>query len=170
MTRNFARLVFPSAEDYRAISQEIDFETTSSRIMALAQSKPEDVGPWGFMYTIQAGDIVIELQNKWVDVARSYILLRFYYDIGIPDDEWVLSPGRNGESAEYFPHFEEQNHYTKEWFDYYADAFYFKLFSALDILGHWLNSRYRLGIKQRSVNFNVAVKKLKGKSEVLATN
>lgn len=168
MSEKKAATIFPTSNDFLEISKGIDFGTTNSKIMALEQIENENDVIWSMMYGIQSRNFVIELQNRWADAARSYILLRFYYDVGIPDDEWFLSPGKNGESIEYFPHFNEQDHITKEWFDYYADMFYYKIFSALDILGHWLNSRYRLGFKQRNVNFHKVVKRLEAVSPPLA--
>ena len=86
-------------------------------------------------------------------------MMVFYFCKGIPDDEWYISPGKKGQSVEYFPHFEKQHHLTKAWFDYYADVFYYKLFSAWDTLGHLLNIMYGLEVDKPS--FNRVLKKLK---------
>ena len=83
----------------------------------------------------------------------------FYFGKGIPDDEWFISPGKKGESIQYYPHFEKKDFLIKAQFDYYADAFYHKLFSAWDTLGHLLNVVYELEIERAS--FDNAVKKLK---------
>ena len=83
----------------------------------------------------------------------------FHFTKGVPDDEWFISPGKNGESIQYYPHFEEKDHFTKAQFDYYADIFYYKLFSAWDTVGHVLNVLYELEIDKAT--FNEAVKKLK---------
>jgi len=92
----------------------------------------------------------------------------FHFEKGIPDDEWFISPGRTGASVEYFPHFETKHHFTKAQFDYYADNFYYKLFSAWDSLGHLLNIMYELGIERAS--FDKAVKALAPIRPTLHTN
>ena len=53
----------------------------------------------------------------------------------------------------------------KDWVDYYSDSFYCKLFSALDVIGHLLNVRYELGIKQ--VHFHKVVCRLRDRDSSL---
>lgn len=100
----------------------------------------------------------VHLQNRLIQTGWSYVLLMFHFNKGIPDDEWFISPGKNGESIEYFPHFKEEDHLVKAQFDYYVDVFYYKLFSAWDTLGHLLNVRYEMEIENAS--FGKAVRKL----------
>ena len=101
----------------------------------------------------------VHLQNRLIQTRWSYVLLMYYFGKGIPDDEWFISPGKKGESIQYYPHFEKKDYLIKAQFDYYADAFYHKLFSAWDTLGHLLNVVYELEIERAS--FDKAVKKLK---------
>ena len=35
------------------------------------------------------------LHNKWNDVAKAYTMMMFYYNQGIPDEPYFISPGRN---------------------------------------------------------------------------
>ena len=91
----------------------------------------------------------------------SYVMLCFYFEKGIPDKEWFISPGRNGESVQYFPHFTQYQFQVKSWFDYYVDTFYYKLFSALDTIGQILNIRHKLEIKKPG--FAHVLEKLKKK-------
>jgi len=95
-----------------------------------------------------------------MDVAKSYTLLTCFFEKGIPDEEWHISPSKSGASIEYFPHFEPMHFEIKDWFDYYSDTFYYKLFSALDMVGHLLNVRHELGIEQQQVSFRRAVNQL----------
>lgn len=72
----------------------------------------------------------VHLQNRLIQTRWSYVLLMFHFNKGIPDDELFISPGRKGESIEYYPHFEKKDHLVKAQFDYYADIFctsYFRL-------------------------------------------
>jgi len=69
------------------------------------------------------GDIISSLFNQefksWLRLFNnrlgqsrmSYVFLMHYYKKGIPDDEWFLSPGKEGQSVQYFPHFNEENFY-----------------------------------------------------------
>jgi Cthe_2314-like HEPN len=107
----------------------------------------------------------IHLQNRLIQTRWSYVQLMFHFNKGIPDDEWFISPGKKGQSIEYYPHFEEKDHLVKAQFDYYADIFYYKLFSAWDTLGHLLNVTYELEIERAS--FHKAVGGLKTVKPVL---
>lgn len=94
-------------------------------------------------------------------------MLTYYFNKGIPDEEWLISPGRKGQSVEYYPHFQERDHEVKGLFDYYADVFYYKLFSAWDNLGHLLNAQYELKLQKPS--FASALDRLKNKNVDLYT-
>ena len=94
----------------------------------------------------------VHLQNRLIQTRWSYVLLVFHFEKGIPDEEWFISPGKSGASIEYFPHFEKKDHLVKAQFDYYADNFYYKLFSAWDTLGHLLNVMYELAIERPSLH------------------
>jgi hypothetical protein len=93
---------------------------------------------------------IVHLQNRLIQTRWNYVLLMFHFEKGIPDEEWFISPGREGASVEYFPHFEMKHRLAKAQFDYYADNFYYKLFSAWDTLGHILNVMYELEIERPS--------------------
>ncbi|HOY10312.1 MAG TPA: Cthe_2314 family HEPN domain-containing protein, partial [Candidatus Omnitrophota bacterium] len=80
---------------------------------------------------------------------------------------WSVSPGRDGCSVEYFPDFENIHYEIKKWFDYYSDVFYYKLFSALDIVGHILNNTQNLKIKKSKVSFSRSLRKLEGINDEL---
>ncbi len=91
----------------------------------------------------------------------------FYYEKGIPDKRPWISPGKNGASVQYFPDFKEVHHSIKMWFDYFSDTLYYKLFSAWDVVGHVLNVKYDLEIKEKDVYFSTAFKKLGDKEKNL---
>ncbi|OUM83850.1 Cthe_2314 family HEPN domain-containing protein [Parageobacillus thermoglucosidasius] len=114
------------------------------------------------------GDIISSLFNQefksWLRLFNnrlgqsrmSYVFLMHYYKKGIPDDEWFLSPGKEGQSVQYFPHFNEENFYYKMMFDYYMDIFYYKFFSAWDTMFHVINVYYSFDLLPNSrFNSNV---------------
>ena len=83
------------------------------------------------MYPILMEEID-ELNNKVGSVKVSYALCKHYYDKGIPDKPYYISPGKDGQSVQYFPNFENEHWMRLYWFNHFADATYMKLFSVWD--------------------------------------
>jgi Cthe_2314-like HEPN len=149
---------FPTEQEWRDLEQSYPFRTLQ-------------VGDNDFQYAADTQNSMLKfsaeseiltwrvhLINRLIQARWSYVFLMFHFNKGIPDDEWFISPGKKGESVEYYPHFEMKDHEVKAQFDYYADVFYYKLFSAWDTLGHLLNMMYELGIPKAT--FSKAVRKL----------
>lgn len=140
-------------------------------VLARGPSKPAATlaGIDGLAQSVTLSRLGIDVHNRILDVARAFGFMTFYYRQGIPDQRWHISPGRHGQSVEYFPDFEEHHFVAKEWFDFYSDTFYQKLFSAWSILGHLLNIQHALGLKERDVDFTPAVRRLASVEPELAT-
>lgn len=85
------------------------------------------------MYPILMEEID-ELNNKVGSIKVSYALCRHYYDKGIPDKPYYISPGKDGQSVQYFPNFKNEHWMRLYWFNHFADAAYMKLFSVWDTL------------------------------------
>lgn len=83
--------------------------------------------------------------NKVGTLKVSYALCRHYFDKGIPDEPWYISPGRNGESVQYMPEFKSEDWLKRYWFSYFAEAVYFKLFSIWDSVVGFINEYYQMG-------------------------
>lgn len=162
-----ALIVFPSQDEWQEIYSATPFERLSQRIVDLANQSSSGGDLLDFKRDMDTKEFLLQLQYRLADTAKSYILLTYFFKKGIPDDEQHISPGRSRASVEYFPHFESIHFLIKDWFDYYADTFYYKLFSAWDMLGHILNARYRLGIIRHNVSFRQAVNKLGKKDKRL---
>ena len=103
----------------------------------------------------------MHLQNRLADVQRSYVFLMYYFELGIPDAEWMISPGKNGTGISYFPHFDHRHYKIKDQFDYFTDIFYYKAFSVWDTVGQMLNEMYLLRLKVDKVDFKTSIEKLK---------
>jgi hypothetical protein len=153
---------FPSAGEWQAIFAASPFPAllalasgcgprpirrTRSRIGALAVE-------------VDLARLDVELYNRVVDVGKSYVFMKYYHSLGIPDERWYISPGRAGQSVEYFPDFQNEHFVIKGWFDYYVDTFYQKLFAAWAVVGHVLNQTFSLGLKPKQIDFEPAVKAL----------
>lgn len=89
---------------------------------------------------------IFELNNKVGSIKVSYALCRHYYDKGIPDKPYFISPGKEGQSVQYFPNFKSEHWMRLYWFNHFADSVYMKLFSVWDSVTEILDTFYDLGI------------------------
>lgn len=92
--------------------------------------------------------LIQEHNNKVGSLRITYALCRHYFDRGIPDDPWYISPGKNGESVQYFPEFKEAHWMRKYWFNYFADTFYLKISAVWDSVIEIINEKYQYGFQQ----------------------
>jgi hypothetical protein len=139
---------FPSEDDWQRISLTFSFKKLNIPIDSFSRYGTAN-NDLDLLFTkTELEEWTKHLKNRLYDVHMSYVMLCFYFEKGIPDKEWFISPGRNGESVQYFPHFTQYHFQIKSWFDYYVDTFYYKLFSALDTIGQILNVKHNLGIKK----------------------
>ncbi|WP_235822191.1 Cthe_2314 family HEPN domain-containing protein [Gottfriedia luciferensis] len=69
--------------------------------------------------------------------------MKSYYDSGIPDEEWYISPGEKGQSVQYFPHFEEEHFGNLYWFSFYMESFYTRFEGLIDTVYHVINIKYK---------------------------
>lgn len=97
------------------------------------------------MYPILMEEID-ELNNKVGSIKVSYALCRHYYDKGIPDKPYYISPGKDGQSVQYFPNFKNEHWMRLYWFNHFADAAYMKLFSVWDSVTGILDTFYGMNI------------------------
>jgi len=153
---------FPTREDWRRIHNASAFKKIFSVLDSLEEREyltddfTKDLELKGWFY---------EIRQRIEDTAISYCFMMFYYEKGIPDKRWYISPGTNGESIQYYPDFEEVHFRIKMWFDFFSDTLYYKLFSAWDLVGHVMNVKYSLKIPKKDVYFGTAVKALRCKGK-----
>lgn len=103
------------------------------------------------------------LKNRFLSVNRNFGYAMFYYYKGIPDDTWFASPGKQGQSVEYFPHFEEEHYSNFHNFAYFVDVFFLQSFTLYETIGHLLFKLFDQEIgeyTQRQISFNNAIKKI----------
>jgi hypothetical protein len=108
-------------------------------------------------------DVLCHWETRKFALQLAYGMVLFYFQKGIPDDNWVDSSGDSGATFEYFPAFTERDHFTKQQFDYHVEAFFLKIFSCWDAVGHILNILCDLEIKQEDVTFDATVNALEPK-------
>ena len=157
-------LEFPTKADWKRIANSSPFQGLFSLLAQFENSEfGKDKNTQDFLARMELQIYLYEVRHRLGNVARSYILMMYYYGMGIPDKRWHISPSADGHSIQYYPDFTEKHFQIKGWFDFYSDTFYYKLFSAWDLVGHMINVAYRLGIKKKDVYFYRAVKALKNK-------
>lgn len=90
-------------------------------------------------------EMILKHNNKVGSLLITYALCRHYYDKGIPDDPWYISPGKDGQSIQYMPLFQEEHWMRQYWFNYFSDTYYLKISSVWDSVIEIINSFYSLG-------------------------
>lgn len=114
------------------------------------------------------------LENRLLSVDCNFGYAMFYYYKGIPDDEWFMSPGKQGQSVQYYPHF-EQKHYSNFYnFTYFVDVFFLQSFTVYETIGHLLFKLYDFDTNEDNprdqISFNNAIFKLKEVNHPLYRN
>jgi len=159
-------LGFPTRADWKRIYNSSPFQGLSSLLTQLESSdlgrKEESEDRLGLL---ELQRYLHEVKQRLGDCLRSYVLMIYYYEKGIPDKRWYQSPGRDGHTIQYYPDFTDTHFRIKGWFDFYADTFYYKLFSAWDLVGHTMKVAYGLPVKK--VYFTTVVEALSKKNKPL---
>ncbi|MGW7160712.1 Cthe_2314 family HEPN domain-containing protein [Paenibacillus taichungensis] len=144
--------------EYPTKEQWIEIEENSKINSLYLEVKRPEINDLFAMFAEQELASWIRLFNNRLGQSRmSYIFFKHYYNKGIPDEEWYISPGKDGQSIQYFPHFKKDETINyKVMFDYYVDAFYYKFFSAWDTIFHIINVQYQFDVeKDKDFNRNI---------------
>lgn len=164
--QDFTSLKFPTQEDWARILQ--NYPLAEINVLDRSFYKPEGDGSrqsdWGEPFLkMDVSDWIKHLHNRLCDICTSYVMMTFYFEQGIPDEEWHrpsrINKSEQYEGEQYFPHFTGDRHenQTKHYFDYYSNVFYLQLFSAFDNVGHILNVLYNLQAQRRDVSFEIVI-------------
>lgn len=110
---------------------------------------------------------LMRFKNKLNDIRFTYILVAFAYHSGIPDKDWMIHL-ENGKSKFYTDLLTDKQFINYFLFDYYAEFFFYQLFSSLDILNKCIDKLYSLHVDPNPNQFNKNVlKALKPKDKQL---
>lgn len=144
---------YPTSEEYDQIYDKK--KNKLNKIQLKSEEKTYNLfdGLFNAFQEIELDYWVKEFNNRTFDLVNCYVMLMYYYGKGIPDKEWYISPGKNGESVQYFPYFEEKHYVYLYWFGFYMDSYYTKFFSLIDTIYHLINIKYGFGI-ENSLGFN----------------
>jgi hypothetical protein len=166
---------FPTEDDWQKLVATFPFHELRVRVEDIRM--PDNVGDDvdGIYARLELPNWIRHLQHRIVEMCQSYVMLMFYYNLGIPDENWEAKE-ENGEPGRYFSNFEDRHFQILEQFAFYTDVFYYKLFSALDTIGQVLVVTYQLELRAKKnrvdekVDFRKAVNALKETNPVLYRN
>ena len=108
------------------------------------------------IYKLKQCEVIKDHNNKVGMLKITYALCRHYFDKGIPDEPYYISPGKTGQSVEYFPKFNEEHWMRKYWFNYFSDVFYLKMSALWDSVYEIIDEFYQYEL-ERNLNFKKAV-------------
>ncbi len=157
---------FPTEEDWSTIEQTLPYASLLSLVGSLDVKVRENQGLSDFMKSLSSTGYTNELRQRVGYVGRSHIFMQYYFNKGIPDERFQEVSEEKGETT-WYPDFKDADWHVKGWFDYFSDIFYYQLASTWDTLGHLINERYELNIKQKDVSVSRAVDALEGADKVL---
>ncbi|MCW7483256.1 Cthe_2314 family HEPN domain-containing protein [Leptospira kanakyensis] len=131
---------FPTEKEYNKYAENFP---TDRLIKIIDGTKTGKISLNPFDITQLRESELINDIDTWLDNIKTLIFdlkftygnLRFYHDMGIPDNPHYISPGSEGQSIQFFPLFEAQHWYNQKSFRYYAEIFISKTFSILDNYG-----------------------------------
>lgn len=143
---------YPNEEEWNEIFNNSPFVGFNFSSSSFANKNLDEIDIFDSPIINSYGLLLIQ---RFRTLVESYILLSFYYQLGIPDE----NEKRNNNDI--FKDFESHHFGNKEKFDYYTDIFYFKVFSCWEVIGHILNIQYDL--KMKKIEFKKVVRHLKTK-------
>ncbi len=139
---------YPTKDEWIKIQENSNIDK-----LKLTVAIPQSTDIFTFAINQELRSWIRLFNNRLGETRMSYVLFMSNFNEGIPDEQWYISPGFNGESIQYFPHFEEKNFHFKSMFDYYVDIFYYKFFSAWDTMFHILNTHQQFDVNS-GIGFN----------------
>lgn len=114
------------------------------------------------------------LRTRVASLLFEYGYAMYYFERGIPDEEWFTPPVLKGEDGQKFPLFKNE-HYTNYYnFCYFVDNFFLKASTVYETIGHLLYKQFDLPLDEDDwrdqVSFNSAIEKLRRVSPQLYTD
>lgn len=140
-------LEFPTKKDWQAIEETYPLKNLKIfEIESIAKNLLQKyLVTTRLIILCELKDWEAHIKTRLDDVRISYVMMSFYFQKDIPDDEYCVSDKKTN-SERYFPNFSEQGYYNLMWFRYHSDIFFYKLFSAWDNVAHMINIIYEMKI------------------------
>lgn len=93
-------------------------------------------------------ECIFGFNNKVGSLCITYVMCRHYFDLGIPDEPWYVSPSLDGKkSVQYMPNFKPEHYMRLFWFNHFAANLYVTAFGIWDSIIEMLNIFYDINAK-----------------------
>lgn len=147
----FQGLRYPTEVEYNRSGANLDSNWNSMMLESPVRSGNLFIDE--LFLIIDLDEAYIAFNRRIFETKLTYKMAVFFYNNGIPDDPWYISPGKD-QGVDYFPNFKEDEHYVNHyWFNYYTESFYSRFQGVIDYLFHIINKKYCLNIEDK-VGFN----------------
>jgi hypothetical protein len=157
---------FPTKEDMIPLLNE---SPLSSYLVEQQSFFRKDLSPIEQLdYQMQLNEMVSYLNNRIFQVNLSYAYILYYFNRGIPDEEWKVLNEEG--KMQYFPHLKDEHWTNKIHFEHHIDSLFQRAFTTLDLFAHILYQRFGIvrevrNGRQEDISFNRAVWKLKNQKQ-----
>ncbi|MCY7584603.1 Cthe_2314 family HEPN domain-containing protein [Bacillus safensis] len=145
-------LDFPTVNDWNGLFK--DKKKSFDRIILRGTTEEQNI--FEFMLRLELESWINLFNNRVHDLQMNYVMLKFFYRKGIPDDVWNISPGSEGQSVEYFPNFKEEHYSYHYWFGSYVKGYYTEFIGIVDTIYHLINIKFRYDLEP-GMHFNKEV-------------
>lgn len=158
MTINIELFCFPAKDDMLPLLNEsplsnyqLEPESFSKEDISLIEL---------FDFQIELNELVHFLNNRVFQVNLIYAYVLYYYNRGIPDEEWQVIDKKG--KIQFFPHLNNEHWTNKIHFEHHIDSLFQRVFTTQDLIAHVLYKRFGLVNKGRGkISFNNAITNLK---------
>lgn len=108
-----------------------------------------------FLLYPRISECVFGFNNRVGSMSITYVLCRHYYDLGIPDEPWYISPSLDGKkSVQYMPNFQPEHYMRQFWFNHFAANLYITAFgvwdSIIELINIFFDINAKADLRQRS--------------------
>ncbi|MCR8853502.1 Cthe_2314 family HEPN domain-containing protein [Lysinibacillus fusiformis] len=90
---------------------------------------------------IEINHLKDEFNNRILDLLSNYVLVKHFYNKGIPDEEWYRK--ENGKFI-FYPNFQPEHFGYQHWFNFYIESLYSRFIGLIDSLFHIVNIKYKI--------------------------
>lgn len=159
---------FPTKEDMLPLLSQSPLSGYQLKMESFLRS---DLYPMEQMdYEIKLGEIISNLNSRVFQVNLSYAYVLYYFNRGIPDEEWMVT--NEGGKTQFLPHLNNEHWTNKIHFEHHTDSMFQKAFTTLDLFAHVLFERFDLernirNGREEDISFNRAIWKLKERESEL---
>ncbi|MFJ7954523.1 Cthe_2314 family HEPN domain-containing protein [Lysinibacillus sp. NPDC096418] len=90
---------------------------------------------------IEIDHLKSEFNNRVSDLLSNYVLVKHFYNKGIPDEEWFR---KEKGKVIFYPNFQPEHFGYQHWFNFYIESLYSRFIGLIDSLFHIVNIKYKI--------------------------